>query len=164
MAKQNWLVSGIITGVAGAAATTAAIAVFGKTKDGSAWTPFNGISHMLFGEKAADVDGFAPKETLTGLGLNAGAVTTWGVIYEKVAGQVPFPQSLATAAVASAVIYTLDYHVLPERLRPGFEKRTGGDAVLATYILLALSMGLSPLWKKAGTGGGEGADDTEENG
>ncbi len=148
MAKRNWLKDGAVTGIAGAAATTAIIAALGKAKGESAWTPFNAISHMLFGENAANVEGFNAKETLSGLGLNTSVVGVWGVLYEGLARKVPFPQSLAAGAAASALIWFIDYKVVPERLRPGFEKRLGPQGVAATYALLALSLGLSPLWKK----------------
>ena len=148
MAKRNWWADGLITGLAGVAATTAAIAAFGQTQAQSPWSPFNAIAHLLFGEKATDVSGFAPKETLSGLGLNAGMVGTWSVLYERLAGEVPFPASLGAGAAAAGLIWLLDYKVFPERLRPGFEKRTSPEAVAATYVLLALALGLSPLWKK----------------
>ena len=136
-----------LTGLVGAATTAAVIAAYGKAKTGDPWTPFNAIAHMLLGEDAAQKNGFVPRETLTGLGLNSAALVTWGVLYEAVAGQIPFPQSLLTGAGASAIIYTLDYHILPEKLRPGFEKRLGNEAVIAAYLLLALTFGISPFWK-----------------
>lgn len=148
MAKRNLLMDGLITGLAGAAATTAAIAAFGQVKQGSPWTPFNAISHMLFGNKVVNIDGFAPKETLSGLGVNIGALGIWGGLYEKLAGTVPFPQSLATGALASAAIWLFDYKIAPERMRPGFEKRLGPESIAAVYVILALILGLSPLWKK----------------
>ena len=160
--QQNWLRDGIITGGAAAAAVTATIAAFGQAKEGSAWTPFNAIAHMLFGEKAVGVEGWAPKETLSGLGLNAGALATWGLLYEKLAGKVPFPASLGAGAAASALIWLIDYKIVPDRLRPGFEKRLGSPSVAAAYILLALSFGLSPLWKPAvspAAGAADGQDD-----
>lgn len=144
----GWLTDGIITGLIGAATTTATIAAYGKAKLGDPWTPFNAVSQMLLGEQAIHKDGFVPRETLVGLGLNAAALVTWGVLYEAIAGKVPFPQSLLSGAVGSAVIYTLDYHIFPEKIRPCFEKRTGDDSVTATYALLAVAFGLSPLWKK----------------
>lgn len=148
MAKRGWLVDGLITGLAGAAATTAGIAALGQAKEGSPWTPFNAISHMLFGDQAVDVEGFAPRETLSGLGLNVSALGVWGGIYEKLAGHVEFPASLGAGAAASALIWLIDYKVVPERLRPGFEKRLGPESVAANYALLALVLGLSPLWKR----------------
>jgi len=142
------LVNGLVTGAAGALATTAVIAAWGQAKTGSPWTPFNAVSHMIFGENAANRDGFVPRETLIGLGLNATALVTWGVLYEAIAGNTPLPASLATGTVATGVIYALDYHILPERLRPGFEKRLGGGAIVAAYTALALVFGLSPLWRR----------------
>lgn len=152
MAKLNngtlvLLKNGIITGLVGAATTTAVIAAYGKAKTGDPWTPFNGIAHMLFGEKSADRDGFVPRETLVGLGLNGAALVTWGVLYEAIAGKKAFPISLLTGGLASVIIYLLDYHIFPPKLRPGFEKRLGYDSVFAAYLLLAVAFGLSPLWK-----------------
>ena len=140
---------GIITGVVGAGVTTAVIAAFGQAKTGDPWTPFNAISHMLFGQSAAKQDGFVPRETLVGLGLNGAALVTWGVLYEAIAGKVAFPASLLTGGIATGIIYLLDYHILPERLRPNFEKRVGYDAVWMAYIFLFLALAFSPLWRGA---------------
>ncbi len=151
MPTRNGIVDGLLTGVAGAATITAALAAMGKARgDTTAWTPFNAIAHMVFGDRAAETTNFTPRETLSGLGLNIGSLGMWGGLYEKVAGRVEFPASLATGAAASALIWLLDYKILPERLRPGFEKRLGDRSVAATYVLLALVLGLSPLWKHRG--------------
>jgi len=151
MATRGGITDGLLTGLAGAATITAALAAMGKAKgDTTAWDPFNAISHMIFGDRAAGVEGFSPRETLSGLGLNIGSLGVWGGLYERLAGKVEFPASLGAGAAASALIWLLDYKILPERLRPGFEKRLGGRSVAATYVLLALVLGLSPLWKKRG--------------
>ena len=126
---------------------TVVIATYGKAKTGSAWTPFNAIAHMFYGDKSVKTDGFVPRETLVGLGLNATALVTWGVLYEAAAGKVPFPNSVLSGTVASAVVYALDYHIFPPKLRPGFEKRLGYDAVFVAYAFLALVFGFSPLWR-----------------
>ena len=150
MAKRNsWLLSGILTGAIGAITTAAAIAAYGKRKEGSAWTPFNAIAHMALGEQTIQKEGYSSPETLTGLGLHSSAVLTWGAMYEKLAGKTPFPKSLATGAAASGIIYLLDYHILPPKMRPGFEKRLGNQSVATVYGLLALVLGLSPLWKQS---------------
>jgi len=149
-ARSSWFTNGLITSAAGIAATTAALAAFGKAKEGSPFTPFNAIAHIAFGDAAATVDGFAARETLTGFGLHASAIAVWGVLYEALAGKTSLPGSLGKGALASALIYWFDYHLVPERLRPGFEKRLGPEAVAVTYALLALSFGLSPLWRRPG--------------
>lgn len=156
---DNWLRDGLLTGVVGAVATTAVIAAFGKAKSDSAWTPFNDVAHMFFGDKAVNPEGFVPRETLAGLGLNASAVVTWGALYERVAGRIPFPESLLAGTAASGLIYLLDYHVFPDRLKPNFEKRLGPEAVLAAYIALGIALGLSPLWESGRAPGGEAGDE-----
>ena len=137
----------MITGVASVAATTVALAAYGNAKEGSALTPFNAVAHMIFGDEAARVNGWSPRETLTGFGLHASAVGAWAVLYEAAAGNVRLPASLASGALAAGLVYLFDYHVVPERLRPGFEKRLGPESVVVAYALLALGLGLSPLWK-----------------
>ena len=161
MAKTNngWagiLRQGLVTGLVGAGTTTAVIAAYGKARTGDPWTPFNGIAHMFFGETAANRDGFVPRETLVGLGLNATALVTWGVLYEAIAGKVAFPKSLLSGGLASLVIYLLDYHIFPPKLRPGFEKRLGTDSILTAYVLLAVAFALSPLWSKTVSTGRKG--------
>lgn len=146
-AKNSWFTNGLITGAASVAATTAVLAAYGKAKEGSPFTPFNAVAHMIFGDEAARVDGWSAKETLTGFSLHASAVGAWSVLYETAARDVRLPTSLATGALAAGLVYLFDYHVVPERLRPGFEKRLGPEAVAVTYVLLALGLGLSPLWK-----------------
>jgi hypothetical protein len=146
--KSTWLAHALVTGAAGVAATAAVIAVWGQAKQGAPWAPFNAVAHMVFGDQAAARDGFSARETLVGLGLHAGAITTWAALYEaSPAGKLTLPQSLGSGALAAALVYLLDYHVLPERLRPGFEKRLGPESIPATYAALALAFGLSPLWK-----------------
>jgi hypothetical protein len=142
------VLGGLVTGALGAVATTAVIAAFGRAQQGSAWTPFNDIAHMIYGDRPVNPDGFVPRETLAGLGLNASAVVTWGALYDMVAGKVAFPQSLLAGAAATGLVYLLDYHVFPERLKPNFEKRLGPGAVLAAYAALGLVLGLSPLWTR----------------
>lgn len=149
--QSNWFKNGLFTGTAGVAATTSAIAAFGAAEQGSPFTPFNAVAHMFLGENSARVEGWSPKETLTGFGLHAGAVGAWGVLYEAAAGNIRLPASLASGALAAGAIYLLDYHVFPPRLRPGFEKRLGPASIPVTYGLLALALGLSPLWKRDGS-------------
>jgi hypothetical protein len=146
--KPGGLASALVTGAASIAATSVVIAAWGQAKQGSPWAPFNVIAHMVLGEKATARASFSARETLMGLGLHASALATWALIYERSpAGKLILPQSLGTGALAAVLIYLLDYHVFPERLRPGFEKRLGPASIPATYAALALALGLSPLWK-----------------
>ena len=48
--------------------------------------------------------------------------------------------TLLSGAAVSALAYLTDYHVVPSRLTPGFEKRLGGRSLLAIYAALAFSL------------------------
>jgi hypothetical protein len=49
--------------------------------------------------------------------------------------------SLAAGAATSAIAYVADYHVVPKRFTPGFEKRLSGGALATVYGVLALALG-----------------------
>jgi hypothetical protein len=127
------------TGAIAGAATTAIVAACGAAEDGEAIAPVNAVSHIAWGDEAARQTAPSVKFTLTGLVLNAAAVTSWAVIYHALfGGRKITPVAAATGAVAtSALAYVTDYHVVPERLTPGFEKRLSNRSLALTYGVLA---------------------------
>jgi hypothetical protein len=144
---SNFLGNIAVTGAVASAATTLAVAALGQAEDGEAVAPVNAVSHIAWGDEAARQTGVTTKYTLTGVVLNAAAVTSWAVIYHAVLGHALFggrkitPLSAATGAVAtSALAYVTDYHVVPERLTPGFEKRLSNRSLALTYGVLAAGL------------------------
>jgi hypothetical protein len=135
---ENVLRTGAIAG----AATTAVVAACGAAEQGEAIAPVNAVSHIAWGDEAARQTGISTKYTLTGLVLNAAAVTSWAVIYHALfGGRKITPVAAATGAVAtSALAYVTDYHVVPERLTPGFEKRLSNRSLALTYGVLAAGL------------------------
>lgn len=136
------------TGITASAATTVAAAVCGALEQNSPLAPVNAVSHIPWGDEAAQQDELSWKYTATGLALNTAAVTSWAAVYEwgcshladdDVAGAV------TGGAVVSALAYITDYHVVPERLTPGFEKRLSNQSLLGIYATLALSLALGRL-------------------
>jgi hypothetical protein len=122
-------------GAAAALTVTAAIAVAGKLENGDAWEPFNDVSHVLLGEEKSDCNGFNPQTSLLGLALNAAAMQFWAIPYRWIFGTPGFPRSALTASAAAAIIYLIDYHLLPKRLAPGFERRLSGGSILCIYAV-----------------------------
>ena len=139
-------VYGLLTGTIGAVATAAVIALHGQRQTRSPWTPFNATAHMIYGNASVEKEGFQVPETPLGLGIHALSLGGWGVLYEAFAANQKLPASCTAATVATGLIYLLDYHILPERLRPGFEKRLGNAAVRDAYLALAMVFALAPLW------------------
>lgn len=140
------------TGAIASAATTLAVAALGHTEDGEAVAPVNAVSHIAWGDEAARQTGVSMKYTLTGLVLNAAAVTSWAMIYHALfGGRKITPVAAATGAVAtSALAYATDYHVVPERLTPGFEKRLSNRSLALTYGVLAAGLMVGGLLARRG--------------
>ena len=124
----------------------------GKVENGRAIAPINAVSHILWGDQAARRVKPSLKYTGTGLALNEVAAVFWGVIYEKFFGLAArrgdVAKALAGGAVVAAAAYVTDYHIVPKRLTPGFEKRLSGRSLFGVYAAMALSLGAGALLTK----------------
>jgi hypothetical protein len=138
------------SGGVAAVLTPLAIALCGKVEQGRAIAPVNAISHILWGDKAARRTRPSLKYTLAGLALNTAAVAGWAALYRALPKTVRsgIARSLVGGAAVAAVAYVTDYHVVPKRLTPGFEKRLSGASLLAVYATLAVSFGWGGLRKR----------------
>jgi hypothetical protein len=149
----TWMKDTITTGAMATASTTAALAILGKLENDSAVSPINAVSHMLWGDEAADTDVVDTEHTLAGAGLNAAAVTSWAGLFELFMPRKGAPSVqralLAGTATAAAAYYT-DYHLVPERLTPGFEKRLSQPALIGVFATLALSLAAASLCRGSG--------------
>lgn len=132
------------TGAIATAATTLAVAALGEAEDGHAIAPVNAVSHIAWGDKAARQTDASLKYTLTGALVNAAAIGSWAAIHSFLFARHRRPPSaaaaLASGTAVSALAYVTDYHVVPDRLTPGFEKRLSGRSLFAVYTVLALGL------------------------
>jgi hypothetical protein len=136
----------LVSGTLAAAATTTVVAVAGQRATGSYAAPINAISHALWGETAAHENAATLKYTATGLALNHGASIFWALFYEGFAGSRPSRRrALLGGALVSAVAYAVDYHVVPPRLTPGFERRLPRKALVPVYVALAVGLCIRDL-------------------
>ena len=124
--------------------TTAAIVIVGHQRDESAWAPLNAVSHILWGDEAATHTERSLTYTASGAALNASAMMSWGAVYAALLRMMPrrTPAAAIGVGVATAALaYVIDYHLVPRRFTPGFEKRlTGGEM---TWVYAALAIGLA---------------------
>jgi hypothetical protein len=141
------LLDGLKTGLALAAATTAAIMVFGKRDRGSPWAAINAVTHLVDGDRRLFPRAFSPRDSSLGLALNSAAMVTWGVLYEGVLALTGARSNLATASLATAAIWTIDYHLLPPRLSPGIERMLGLGSILGTYAVMGATFAASRTWR-----------------
>jgi len=107
---------------------------------------------MLFGdEDAVNAEGIDAKHTLAGAGINAAAVTMWAGVHELLFGKWARKgpaEAIVSGAAVSALAYAVDYHVVPKRLTPGFEKKLSSSGLFTTYAVLALSFAAGALIDK----------------
>lgn len=57
-------------------------------------------------------------------------------------------RAVSSAVLVATVAYVVDYHVVPKRLTPGFEKRLSGTALAGIYATLAISLAVGSLLRE----------------
>lgn len=127
-----------------AVATTAATVVCGAIENRSPAGALNAISHIFWGETAAHQDDLSGKYTANGVLLNSAAMIPWAALHHllfKPQTRESHPATaLARGAVTAGIAYVVDYHVVPKRLTPGFEKRLSNLSLFGIYAALALAL------------------------
>lgn len=143
MAIFNAIARTLLTSAVTTAATTATLCLLSSKETGHPAAALNATSHILWGEKATGHDQWDIRHTLTGALLNAGAMGLWSGVHAL----FPRPRSVFGAVrngtIVSALAYFTDYHVVPQRLTPGFEQRLSRKSMLSTYAALAASLAVS---------------------
>lgn len=141
---KRLIVNSLRTGAVASVTTPAAVATFGRLEDGAAVAPINAVSHIAWGDQAARQERASLTYTATGLALNTAAVTSWAALQELTFGRrfrrPECAAALLEGVAISALAYVVDYHVVPARLTPGFEKRLSNRSLLGVYAVLALSL------------------------
>jgi hypothetical protein len=132
----------LVSGTLAAVTTTFTAALAGRRITRSYAAPINATSHVLWGEASTRENAPSLKYTGTGLLLNHGASIFWAVFYELITSGTYFTRgrTFLSGALVSAAAYVIDYHVVPQRLTPGFEKRLPEKALAMIYVALAAGL------------------------
>jgi hypothetical protein len=148
-ASKDSLVPGLLAG----AAVSAAAAACGRREKRSALAPINAPSHVVWGDQAAAVEQHLTGRH-TGLGLAVAAASTlfWAALYQKLFGAAVERRGPGTALLAgvatAGIAYVTDYHVMPRRLTPGYEKQLSNRSLFMVFGTLALSLGAGALLQR----------------
>lgn len=141
---REYVKSAIETGILAAGVTTLAAASVGTLEQNDPLAPINAVSHIAWGDEAARHSEASLKYTGTGLVLNAMAVAGWAILhvacFQKQSRSLD--RALALGAVTSAAAYVTDYHIVPQRVTPGFEKVVKPRSLLMIYAALAGALGV----------------------
>lgn len=140
----------LVSGTAAAAGAALVAALAGRRQTGSYAAPLNATSHVLWGEDATWRNRPTFKYTGVGLLLTHGAGLFWAGIYEKLFGRPaaarPSPLAALTgAALVSAGAYLTDYHLVPKRFTPGYERRVSDKALAGIFAALAIGLAARDL-------------------
>lgn len=147
MSAASFALDTAAAGSAATALTTATILCLGHERDTSMWAPLNAVSHITFGDEAAQHTELSAKYTGTGTALNTAAIFSWAAVHAGVMRMLPrqdLPSAIGAGAAVAAGAYVIDYYVVPRRLTPGFEKRLSGRSLF--WIYSALAAGLAAGW------------------
>jgi len=138
----------LVAGASASATTTVTVALAGVAEQGSPWPALNAISKMVHGNHAPWRNEASWKYTGTGALLNAAAVFSWAAVYAVLRGprtRTDYVRAATAGAATSALAYVIDYHVVPERFTPGFEKRLSNRSLGVIYAALAVGLAASEL-------------------
>ena len=145
MAATSPIARLLLTSSVTGAATTLALLLLSSKDTGHPAAALNATSHILWGDEATKYDRVDVRHTLVGALLNVGAISLWSALQLL----LPQPRSLLAAArnaiAVTGLAYATDFHFVPARLTPGFERRLSKKSLLGTYVELAASLTVSAL-------------------
>ena len=116
------------------------------------WQPVHAVSHILFGDKVMHETRFHARYWISGFVLNAGAMYGWAVVAELgylwlslKAGDLI---TAALMAIALTIIaFITDFHIVPKRFTPGFEKVISRYALYTVYLCLAIGFVFGGMYR-----------------
>ena len=135
------LLSGLAAGVGSALVASA----FTRRNYGHAARAMNSVAHIYDGEPTPAKDAPARRNTAIGSALHLAASVGWAALFEGIFGnraRADAPAALAGGACVAATAYVVDYHVVPKRLRPGFEEHLTPSQMFCVYTALAAGFAL----------------------
>ena len=107
--------------------------------------PVNAVSHVVWGGRAFMRSRPSVKYTLAGISINFAGCLFWAGVVEQLILRRPLrraTEALALGSGAAAAAYFVDYHCLPRRYRPGYERRLSDPGLVLVYAALALAFPL----------------------
>lgn len=146
---ESALKDSLITGAAASLAAGAAVAWRGQRDSGSTLAPINATSHVLWGDAAGQVEHPTWQQTLPGVLINAGAGIWWALVMQKLFGESVdrrgLPAAVAGGTATAALAYAVDYHLVPQRLTPGWELRISRRSLFMGLGAMAAGLAVGAL-------------------
>lgn len=140
---KRFILNVIISGAAAGLASHVAASLFGRKESGRSELPMHAVSHMVWGDDPRSHRGSKPQNFVIGSALHHGASVFWATFFEALFGKTAEKSNtaaLAGGAAIAASAYITDYHVVPDRLKPGFDAYLSDRAMFFVYAALAVGL------------------------
>jgi hypothetical protein len=140
---SNALRRGLVSGTVAGIVSTISLAILGKAELGKPAAPVNGPSQWIWGKHAPHEDRFTLQYTVLGHVVHHASSVFWAVLYERLRQGLCEKKKaavMAPALLTAAAAYAVDFHVVPKRLSPGFERRLSKCSILLVYGSFALGL------------------------
>ena len=134
--------TGLIAGVVSGAAALA----LSRLHNARAAPALNAVSHIAWGGRPPAHAGKDGRNFLVGWGLHIGASIFWATLFEGLFGRSARRRASRAwlgGGVTAALAYLTDYHVVPQRLRPGMEAYLPRWALYGVYAALGAGFALA---------------------
>lgn len=151
--KHAWkaaLKRALLSGGLASLCSTAMIVFRSKTDAGSYCAGTNASSQWFWGEPAKHQYRFSVRHTVLGYAVHHLCSILWATAYERWLAASPPADSvdaLKRAQAVSAMAFSIDYTITPERFRPGYEKHLKSSSMTGVYTAFALGLAGATLWR-----------------
>lgn len=136
------------TGTAAALLSMSTAAARSRADSRRADTAFNAQSHIVWGGHPPGDAGPHRRNTVVGATLHAGAGYFWAGVFETLLGRWARRSDVHAAAGGAATAlaaYLIDYKLVPQRIRPGFEFHLSPHSLHCIYAALAGGLALGAM-------------------
>ena len=135
------------SGTLAGASAAAVLAWRAQREGGKPLAPINAVTHCIWPRRALEQTGFSARHTLLGFAIHQASAIFWAVGFEALLRRwtrgAPRARPAATSAAAAATAltaYVVDYHVVPQRLTPGFDAHVSRRSLTAVYVVLGAAL------------------------
>lgn len=139
----------LLSGTVASIACTLAVSLLGRERTGSLASGTNATSQWVWGEPAKRRHRADLRHTALGYGIHHASSLLWAFVFERWLGASRKPPGpIVAAAAVSTVAYVADYHIVPSRLSPGFDRHLSPRAMFAAYAVFAAGLAVTALYRR----------------
>ncbi|MDQ3206380.1 MAG: hypothetical protein M3Q40_07740, partial [Pseudomonadota bacterium] len=129
--------------------STLAASRMAQARTGSYASATNATSHWVWGARAKARHRTDVAHTAVGYGIHHASSLLWACVFERWLATRRPPAPIVAATAITTLAYMVDYHVVPARLTPGFERHLPRRGVYAAYAAFASGLALAALVRRA---------------